>query len=61
MTPRMATLWYRTPEMMTGQQTYGSPSGVWSFRITRVEMEQGHPPFREGSGFPLLSNISSTA
>ena len=59
MTPRMATLYYRAPEILLGQ-TYGRSSDVWSTGITFVEVEQGHPPFQIETEFQLLHEITQT-
>ena len=55
-TPGMVTLWYRAPEILMGQ-TYAFPSDVWSTGITLVEVEQGHPPFRQNSEISMIADI----
>ena len=59
MTPKMATVYYRAPEILMGQ-TYALPSDMWSTGITFVEVEQGHPPFQIENEFELILKIFKT-
>ena len=59
MTPKMVTVYYRAPEILTGQ-TYALPSDVWSTGITFVEVEQGHHPFHIETEFKLVHEILQT-
>lgn len=47
-TPGMATLWYRAPELFTGDG-YGAAVDVWSLGVLLVELVAGRCPFRGSS------------
>jgi serine/threonine protein kinase len=47
-TPGMATLWYRAPELFTGD-AYGAAVDVWSLGVLLVELVAGRCPFRGSS------------
>ena len=59
MTPRMATLYYRAPEILLGQK-YGRSCDVWSTGITFVDVEVENPPFQIETEFKLLQEILQT-
>jgi cyclin-dependent kinase 2 len=44
-TPGMTTVWYRAPELFTGDE-YGSAVDVWSLGVMLVELITGTCPFR---------------
>ncbi|XP_060835745.1 cyclin-dependent kinase-like 2 [Rhopalosiphum padi] len=43
MTPDMGTIWYQSPEMLLGTQTYGPEIDVWSLGIVFIECMSGQP------------------
>jgi hypothetical protein len=52
-TPGMATLWYRAPELFTGD-AYGPEVDVWSLGVLLVELVAGRCPFRGTSELQQL-------
>ena len=52
-TPGMATLWYRAPELFTGD-AYGAAVDVWSLGVLLVELVAGRCPFRGASELQQL-------
>ena len=44
-TPQVVTLWYRPPELLCGNMTYGSEIDMWSVGVTVAEMLGRSPPF----------------
>lgn len=47
-TPGVTTLWYRAPELFTGE-AYGAAVDMWSLGVMAVELATGRCPFRGGT------------
>lgn len=60
MTPKMCTLWYRSPEILANQEAYDLSSDVWSLGVTFVEIELGQAPFQHSSEMGMLRHIVRT-
>lgn len=43
---QVATLWYRSPDVLMGSRTYGTSIDMWSSGCLFVEMFLGDAPFR---------------
>lgn len=46
MTNRVCTLWYRAPELLLGETSYGFKVDAWSIGCIMLEMKLGRPPYR---------------
>jgi len=54
-TPGVATLWYRAPELFTGD-AYGGAVDIWSLGVLLVELVTGTCPFRGRTEIDQLSH-----
>jgi serine/threonine protein kinase len=54
-TPGMATIWYRAPELFTGDP-YGAAVDVWALGVMAVEVVTGRCPFRGRGEIEQLTN-----
>jgi len=59
LTHEVVTLWYRAPDVLLGNQQYGSAVDMWSVGCIFVEMMTGSPPFAETSELMQLKRIFS--
>ncbi|KAM0671340.1 serine/threonine protein kinase [Ordospora colligata] len=46
MTNRVCTLWYRAPELLLGETSYGFKVDAWSIGCIMLEMRLRRPPYR---------------
>ena len=61
LTPGAFTLWYRSPDVMLGDDTYGTPSDTWAMGLVIVEMcEMKGPVFRASSEIGMLFEVFKT-
>ena len=56
-TPHVVTLWYRPPELLCGNLTYGSEIDMWSCGVTIAEMLGRSPPFAGDNHMKMLRQI----
>ena len=56
-TPQVVTLWYRPPELLCGNCTYGSAIDMWSCGVTLAEMLGRSPPFNGENHMKMLRQI----
>lgn len=54
-TPGVATLWYRAPELFTGDP-YGGAVDIWALGVLLVELVGGRCPFRGGTELDQLAH-----
>ena len=54
-TPGVTTIWYRAPELLTGEP-YGPAVDVWSLGVLAVELLTGRCPFRGRTELAQLQN-----
>lgn len=45
MTDYVATRWYRSPELLLGDEKYGKPVDMWAIGCLLGEMSDGQPLF----------------
>lgn len=57
MTHEVVTLWYRAPDVLLGNQQYGTGVDMWSVGCIFVEMMTGSPPFADKSELGQLKKI----
>ena len=56
-TPHVVTLWYRPPELLCGNTTYGSSIDMWSCGIVMAELLGRSPPFCADNHMRMLRKI----
>ena len=56
-TPQVVTLWYRPPELLCGNTTYGSAIDMWSCGVALAEMLGRSPPFSGDNHMKMLRQI----
>jgi len=49
-TPNVTSLWYRAPEILLGEQSYGTAVDMWSFGCIMAEWLQLGEPLMQGTG-----------
>eukprot|EP01054_Gregarina_sp_Poly1_P002194 Gregarina_sp_Poly_1__2193@NODE_1583_length_3789_cov_73_608006_g1045_i0_p2_GENE_NODE_1583_length_3789_cov_73_608006_g1045_i0NODE_1583_length_3789_cov_73_608006_g1045_i0_p2_ORF_typecomplete_len400_score56_25Pkinase/PF00069_25/8_5e61Pkinase_Tyr/PF07714_17/1_2e39Kinaselike/PF14531_6/8_2e12Kinaselike/PF14531_6/5_5Kdo/PF06293_14/8_2e10RIO1/PF01163_22/1_9e08RIO1/PF01163_22/8_6e03WaaY/PF06176_11/1_1e07Pkinase_fungal/PF17667_1/2_6e07APH/PF01636_23/0_33Seadorna_VP7/PF07387_11/0_1_NODE_1583_length_3789_cov len=58
-TSNVSTMWYRSPEMLLGQQHYSQEVDVWAAGCVMAEILLGKPLFQESSETAMLKAITS--
>ena len=56
-TPQVVTLWYRPPELLCGNCTYGSEIDMWSVGVILCELFNRAPPFSADNHMRMLKEI----
>ena len=56
-TPHVVTLWYRPPELLCGNTTYGSAIDLWSCGIVLAELLGRSPPFSGANHMKMLRQV----
>ncbi|XP_062443714.1 cyclin-dependent kinase-like 3 [Rhea pennata] len=56
-TDYVATRWYRAPELVLKDRTYGKPVDIWALGCMMIEMATGNPYLRSSSDLDLLHKI----
>jgi serine/threonine protein kinase len=56
-TPGLVTLWYRAPEIMLGDTSYGLPVDVWGAGCTMAEMANLAPAFPGRSEVRIVAQL----
>ena len=56
-TPHVVTLWYRPPELLCGNKTYGSAIDLWSCGVVLAEMLGRSPPFSGHNHMKMLRQV----
>ena len=56
-TPHVVTLWYRPPELLCGNRTYGSAIDLWSCGIVLAELLGRSPPFSGANHMKMLRQV----
>ncbi|XP_021494574.1 cyclin-dependent kinase-like 3 isoform X2 [Meriones unguiculatus] len=56
-TDYVATRWYRAPELVLKDTSYGKPVDIWALGCMIVEMATGHPYLPSSSDLDLLHKI----
>uniref|UniRef100_A0A8B9S8V3 cyclin-dependent kinase n=1 Tax=Apteryx owenii TaxID=8824 RepID=A0A8B9S8V3_APTOW len=56
-TDYVATRWYRAPELVLKDRTYGKPVDIWALGCMMIEMATGKPYLRSSSDLDLLHKI----
>ncbi|KAI9004634.1 kinase-like domain-containing protein, partial [Gaertneriomyces semiglobifer] len=56
-TSYIATRWYRPPECLLGNGTYGAPMDIWGVGCVIFEMTKGQPLFPGGNEVDMLFRI----
>ncbi|KFV73554.1 Cyclin-dependent kinase-like 3, partial [Struthio camelus australis] len=56
-TEYVATRWYRAPELVLKDRTYGKPIDIWALGCMMIEMATGNPYLRSSSDLDLLHKI----
>ena len=57
MTDYVATRWYRSPELLLGDENYGKPVDIWAIGCILGEMSDGQPLFPGDSEIDQLHVI----
>eukprot|EP01053_Blabericola_migrator_P002007 Blabericola_migrator_1__2006@NODE_1548_length_4304_cov_95_805759_g590_i1_p3_GENE_NODE_1548_length_4304_cov_95_805759_g590_i1NODE_1548_length_4304_cov_95_805759_g590_i1_p3_ORF_typecomplete_len195_score27_84Pkinase/PF00069_25/5_5e17Pkinase_Tyr/PF07714_17/7_9e05Pkinase_Tyr/PF07714_17/4_7e03Pkinase_Tyr/PF07714_17/4_7e03_NODE_1548_length_4304_cov_95_805759_g590_i123802964 len=52
-------MWYRSPEMLTGERQYGREVDIWAAGCIMAEILLGKPLFQESSEYAMLGAITS--
>ena len=58
MSKSLCTRWYKAPETIFGDPTYGPASDIWSLGCVLAEMILGHPIFPGTSDIDQLTKIT---
>jgi serine/threonine protein kinase len=58
LTANLVTLWYRSPEILLGSDSYNMSSDMWSIGCIFVEILLGNPPFNAQNEMELFFQIN---
>lgn len=54
LTREVATLWYRSPELILGDNTYTYELDMWGVGVIMLELLEKQPPFRATTELEML-------
>jgi serine/threonine protein kinase len=57
MTEKVATRWYRAPEILLGSRSYGKAVDVWSIGCVLAEMILERPLFQGSSAIDQMQKV----